>query len=98
MPYIPNIEALIDGYWIFFRFWKLRTSLHYYGKHYIETNSDDTEDVFLTIDLGVDRELWKEYLSLYLDIRNITNEKGSWWTEPYEIPGAGLYLGIRAHY
>ena len=97
-PYIPSIEAYLDGYFIPRRFWKLRASLQFTGKHYVEINKDDIEDSFVTIDLGVDRELLKQYISMYLDLRNITNSKGSWWTDTYQIPGIGLYIGIKAHY
>ena len=97
-PYIPSIEAYLDGYFIPRRFWKLRASLRFTGEHYVEINKDDIEDSFVTIDLGVDRELWKQYISLYLDLRNITNSKGSWWTDTYQIPEIGLYIGIKAHY
>ncbi|HDY88753.1 MAG TPA: hypothetical protein ENH82_11670 [bacterium] len=104
VPYIPDIEARLGGYMIPRKFWKIRASMQFYGEHYVEKyskdviNSDEVEDSFLTIDIGVDRELWKKYISMYMDLRNITNSKGSWWTDKYKIPGIGIYLGVRAHY
>jgi len=98
VPYIPNIEACLNGYYTLFSSWKIRAALQFYGEHYVEINSDDIEDSFFTIDIGVDRELWKQHLSMYFDLRNITNSKGSWWTNKYKIPGIGLYLGVKAHY
>jgi len=98
VPYIPNIEVCLNGYYSFFSSWKLRASLQFYGKHHVDINSDDVENSFFTIDMGVDRKLWKQHLSMYFDLRNITNSKGSWWTNKYKIPGIGLYLGIKAHY
>ena len=98
VPYIPSIEAHFNGFYIPYRFWKIRALLLFTGKHYIDVDSDETKGSFFILDLGVDRELWKQYLSMYLDIRNITNSKGTWWTERYQIPGVGLYVGIKAHY
>jgi len=98
VPYIPSIETHINGYFIPYKFWKLRASLQFNGEHHVEINKDDRADSFLTIDLGVDRVLWKQYISMYLDLRNITNSKGSWWTDTYQIPKIGLYIGIKAHY
>lgn len=98
VPYIPDIEVFLDGYYTLYRSWILRTSLQFYGEHHVEINSDVVEDSFLTIDIGVERKPWKQYLSMYLNLRNITNSKGSWWTDKYKIPGIGLYLGVKVHY
>ncbi len=98
VPYIPDMEACLEGYVVPHKFWKIRASLLFYGEHYLEINSDDKEESFYTLDIGVDRKLWKKYINMYLDLRNITNSKGTWWTDKYIIPGIGLYLGIKAHY
>ena len=98
VPYIPGMEAGLEGYFIPHRLWKIRASLLFYGEHYLEINSDDKEKSFYTLDIGVDRQLWKKYISMYMDLRNITKSKGSWWTDKYKIPGIGLYVGIKAHY
>ncbi|MFC1538062.1 hypothetical protein ACFL6H_01435 [Candidatus Latescibacterota bacterium] len=98
VPYIPNMDAIFDGYYIPHKFWKIRTSLNYIGKHYVETNKSDSENSFVIIDLGVDREIYKQYISMYLDLRNMTNSEGSWWTGRYNVPGIGMYIGLKAHY
>ena len=80
-----------------YKLWTLRTSVNFIGKHSVDITSDDEVVSFLTIDCGVERELWN-YLSVYTDIRNITNSEGAWWTNQYGIPGIGLYIGLKARY
>ena len=97
-PYIPDVEASVSGALSFSEFWRFRGSVRYFGKHYIENGKNDREDGFVTIDVGVDRELWDEHLRLYVDLRNMTDSEGAWWTNRYEIPGAGLYAGLKLDY
>ena len=96
-PYIPGVKSVIHGYWVPYKLWTLRTSVNFIGKHSVDITSDDEVVSFLTIDCGVERELWN-YLSVYTDIRNITNSEGAWWTNQYGIPGIGLYIGLKARY
>ncbi len=98
VPFIPNIEVFLDGYYKLYSSWELRASMQFYGKHYVDINSDDIEDSFFTVDFGIEKKLWKQYLSMYLDFKNVTNSKGSWWTDRYKIPGTGIYFGVKAHY
>ncbi len=98
VPYIPQVEAAVNGYFMLFRTWRLRSSIRFMGEHNIVRDSGNTEDSFMTIDVGVDRQLWKQYLSLYIDLRNLTNADDAWWTNGYRMPGAGLYAGIKAVY
>ena len=97
-PYIPDSEASVNGALKFYQVWRLRGSLRYFGKHYVEKDSGEREDGFVTIDVGVDRKLWDERLSLYVDLRNLTDSGGAWWTSRYAIPGAGLYAGFKVEY
>ncbi|MFC1551398.1 hypothetical protein ACFL6P_02415 [Candidatus Latescibacterota bacterium] len=98
VPYIPDMDARVDSYYIPHGLWKIRASLTYTGKHYVELNKDDSESSFVMIDLGVDREVLKQYISMYVDLRNITDSNGSWWTARYNVPGIGIYIGIKAQY
>lgn len=98
VPYIPSMEVRLDGYYIPFDLWVIRTTLQYFGKHSVALNSDDKANAVFEVDLGAERQLWKKYISMYMDIRNITNSKGSWWTDRYRVPGIGLYAGIKAKY
>lgn len=98
-PFIPDSEMHIDGWWILSHLWTLRSELTYYGSHTVDiTDPSISEDGFFTVDVGVDRTIYKQFVSMYLDIRNLTNSDGAWWSGQYSIPGVGLYLGIRAHY
>ena len=97
VPYIPVGEAFVSGYFLPYRLWTVRGSLNYMNKHYVETGLDDAVDWFVTMNCGVERELWK-YYRLYIYLRNITNFKRSWWTSQYKIPGIGLYAGLKMEY
>ncbi|MCE5251684.1 TonB-dependent receptor [bacterium] len=98
VPYIPGIEAALNGFYLFRQVWKFRGTVQFYGEHYTEPESDNTEDAFFTVDIGVDRELFRDRLGLCVEVRNLTGEKGAWWTSPYHIPGIGLYAGLKATY
>ena len=98
VPYIPDIEAVLNSSYRIHRFWRLYGTFRYRGKHYTDAAGTQEEDGFFTIDLGVERELWKQYLSAYIELRNLTGQKGAWWTSQYLIPGAGFYAGIKANY
>jgi hypothetical protein len=98
VPYIPQVKAELDAYYMFRQVWKIRGSVCFYGQHYSYWNQNVKEDSFLTLDLGVDRKVWKEYLSMYVELRNLMNARGYWWTSPYRIPGPGMYAGLKATY
>lgn len=97
-PYIPDMEAAVNGALIFYQLWRFQGSVRYFGKHYVEKDSSAREDGFITIDVGIDRKLWDKHLRLFVDLRNLTNSNGAWWTSRYEIPGAGLYAGLKLDY
>ena len=96
-PYIPGIKSMIKGYLVPARKWLLHGTVNIVGSHTVQTGSTDEVDPFLTVDCSVERELMK-YLSVYVDVRNITNSDGAWWTNQYRIPGTGLYGGFKVHY
>ena len=98
VPYIPDMEVAVEAGWTVLDVWRLRGSAHLYGKHHVERGSTDTEDSFLVVDVGVDRDLWLDYVSAFIDLRNLTDAEGSWWSEEYRVPGIGLYAGVHAHY
>ena len=98
VPYIPDIEGIVDGYYRLYRFWRLNGRLRFMGEHHVRNGSAAVEDGFFTVDLGIERSLLNEHLSIYFDVRNITNTEGAWWTGQYEIPGAGMYIGLKAAY
>ena len=95
VPYIPELEAVLNGSYRLHRFWSLYGAFRYYGAHYIETTSTAQEDGFFTLDIGVNREIWKQYLGMYIELRNLTNQEGTWWTSQYKIPGTGIYTGLK---
>jgi len=41
------MDAYVDSYYIPHKFWKIRASLEYTGKHYVEINKNDSEDSFV---------------------------------------------------
>ena len=98
VPYIPDMEAVLNSSYRIHRFWRFYGIYRYSGKHYTDASGTLEEDGFFTIDLGVERELWKQYLSAYIELRNLTGQKGAWWTSRYLIPGAGFYAGLKANY
>gem|GEM_PF-4148177 len=98
VPYIPLVEVSAGGYVIPYPLWKLYGSLTFMGTHYVEKGSDDTAKAFLTIDIGAEREIWKKNIDAYVDIKNLLNSSGAWWTDEYKIPGIGVYAGIKAKY
>ncbi|MBN1290731.1 MAG: TonB-dependent receptor [Candidatus Latescibacteria bacterium] len=98
VTYTPDVKAVANGYLMFQRLWKFRCSIRYFGKHTIQWDSDVEEDEFFVVDVGVDREIFRKYLSIYFDVKNLTNNDGAWWTDQYQIPGTGMYVGLRAEY
>ncbi|MFC1692135.1 hypothetical protein ACFL1R_01360 [Candidatus Latescibacterota bacterium] len=96
VPYIPAGEFSLSGYLAPKRKWILRGSLRFMGKHFVELGSKEFVKSFITIDCGIERELWKS-LGVFIDIRNITNNSGSWWTDKYKMPGIGLYTGLKTN-
>ncbi|MBT4483275.1 MAG: TonB-dependent receptor [Candidatus Latescibacteria bacterium] len=97
VPYLPAVQTDIHGYMTPYKKWLFRGAVHFFGEHYLEIDSDDTDDSFFTIDFGVERELLS-FLSVYIDIRNITDSDGTWWTSQYRIPGIGLYAGLKSRF
>lgn len=98
VPYIPDMTGTLTGYYALQRFLTLYGSVNYFGEHYVLQGSTAKEDGFLTVDLGAELTFWSESLGLFVEARNITNSEGAWWTNPYGIPGIGLYAGIRGTY
>jgi hypothetical protein len=97
-PFIPEADAQIDGYYIPHELWNIRAVMRYVGIHYIDQATTDSESSFVMIDVGVDRTLLEDYISMYVDLRNITDSDGVWWTGRYTVPGIGLYIGLKAQY
>ena len=98
VPFIPDMEGTVTGSYRLGNVWKCVARGHFYGEHFVETDSTDTEDSFFVIDLGVERSLFRGSTTLSLDLRNLTDQDGAWWSGNYRIPGFGLYFGIRTHY
>jgi len=98
VPYIPDMTGTLTGYYAFQRYLIFYASLNYFGEHYVLRDDTAKEDGFLTVDLGAELTIWSESLGLFVEAHNITNSEGAWWTNPYNIPGIGLYAGIRATY
>ena len=98
VPYIPDMTGTLTGYYAFQRYLTFYGALNYFGEHYVLRDDTAKEDGFLTVDLGAELTIWNESLGLFVEARNITNSEGAWWTNPYNIPGVGLYAGIRATY
>lgn len=97
VPYIPVVESVIQGYMVPRSRWKISGALNFTGEHYIQTGSGDTVDAFVTVDMGVERDI-RNIFNIYCDLRNITNSEGAWWTDGYQIPGIGLYAGVKVRY
>ncbi|GAJ10835.1 unnamed protein product, partial [marine sediment metagenome] len=97
VPYIPAVESVIQGYMVPRRKWKIRGALNFTGEHYVQTGSGDTVDAFVTVDMGVERDI-RNLFNIYCDLRNITNSEGAWWTDGYQIPGIGFYAGVKVNY
>ena len=97
VPYEPSDMAVLQGHYNPVEKWRIYAAARYWGEHYIALGSNSTVDSFMTFDLGASRELW-EYLSVYSEVKNLTNVDGAWWTNDYSIPGIGIYAGIRARY
>lgn len=97
VPYEPADLAVLNGRYIPAEKWRVYGAAHYYGSHFILAGSTATTDPFVTIDIGAARELWS-YLSVYTEVKNLTNSDGAWWTTDYGIPGIGIYAGLRAGY
>jgi hypothetical protein len=98
VPYIPLVEASAKGYVIPYSVWRLYGTLRYTGSHYVEKGSDETAKAFLTIDTGVSREIFGNSADGYVEIKNLLNSSGAWWTDEYRIPGIGLFAGVKARF
>jgi len=97
VPYVPTYDALIEAHWTGMEKWIVSAGLNLVGEHYTTAGTNDTEDGFMTIDCGIERELW-ENLTVYCDVRNLTNAEGAWWTNSYLIPGTGIFAGVKLGY
>lgn len=95
VPYMPAFKSIIDGYVMPGGKWKLTGRMSVFGEHYVAAGSNKTVDGFMTLDCGVERAVLRS-LAAYVEIHNITNAEGAWWTSQYQIPGTGLFAGIRA--
>jgi hypothetical protein len=93
VPYVPAFEASVRGTIATWRSWTIRGTLNVVGEH-PSWRGAGKEDGFLTIGCGVEREFF-DFISVYFDLRNLTNAEGTWWTSRYEIPGAGMYGGLK---
>ncbi|MFC1511994.1 hypothetical protein ACFL5H_02220 [Candidatus Latescibacterota bacterium] len=98
VPYIPDVEGVLIGSYLLGNVWKVVTQAHFHGEHFVEVNSEETEDSFFVIDLGIERSLFRESTTLSLNLKNLTDQDGSWWSGGYRIPGFGFYFGVRTHY
>ncbi|MDP2984306.1 MAG: hypothetical protein Q8O92_13380 [Candidatus Latescibacter sp.] len=98
VPYIPLVEAAANGYVIPGSHWLLYGTMRFTGTHYVEKGSLDTAKGFLTIDIGAEREIWGKSVKGYVDIKNLLNSGGAWWTDEYRIPGIGVFAGVKARY
>lgn len=98
VPYIPMVELEANAHLIPRELWLLRGSARYTGKHYTVRDSDATEKGFLTLDVGAEREFPWYHTKATLEIRNLLNSRGAWWTGEYRMPGIGLYAGLTARY
>lgn len=98
VPYIPVMEAAFTGTYTPGQAWTFQAQAHFSGKHAVELNSAETEASFLLIDLGAERVLVRDSISLFMELRNITDADGSWWSGNYRIPGIGFYMGAKTHY
>ncbi len=94
VPYVPAFEASVRGTIAVWRSWTLRGTLNVVGEHAVMAGAPGKEDGFLTIGCGVEREFF-DFISVYFDLRNLTNAEGTWWTSRYEMPGAGMYGGLK---
>ncbi|MFC1608253.1 hypothetical protein ACFL47_09805 [Candidatus Latescibacterota bacterium] len=98
VPYIPGMELDLDAGMNLYESWRLYGAIRYVGEHYIDTAGNESEDGFITFDVGVERVFLNRHLSFYVDLRNLTNTEGAWWSGPYPIPGTGLFTGLNMHY
>ena len=98
VPYSPSVELEANGRMIPGKSWLVRGTARYSGEHFIALDSDVIEKGFLTLDAGVEREFPMYHLRATLEIHNLLNSRGSWWTDEYRIPGIGLYAGLTARY
>ncbi len=98
VPYLPSVDATVTADFVPRRPWNLYSTLHIHGKHTVEKGLTDTANAFLTIDVGGERPVYAENLRACLEIRNLLNSSGAWWTDEYRLPGIGLYAGLKAHY
>lgn len=94
VPYVPAFEASVRGTIAAWHSWTFHGTLNVVGEHAVMAGAPGKEDGFLTIGCGVERDFF-DFFSVYFDLRNLTNAEGTWWTSRYEIPGAGMYGGLK---
>ncbi len=97
VPYVPRLTGEITVAFTPTDRWRIMGRIAYRGSQHVEAGSDDTVDEFTTCDIGVERRI-VQFLDFAVELRNLTGAEGYWWSEPYEIPGAGLYAAIRGRY
>jgi hypothetical protein len=97
IPYLPNGEIGAEGYFVPYTNWKLMGALRFYGHHYTDIATNQKAGSFLLLNAGA--EYTTDYgMTTAIEIRNLTNSHGAWWTDKYKVPGIGLYAGVRAKY
>ena len=97
VPFLSDYEFGAHCYASPIKKWLFHCYLRVFGEHHVETSSGDKTDPFAKIDLKAETDI-NTHLNLNLEIRNITNSKGYWWTERYIIPGVGLFAGLSTKY
>jgi hypothetical protein len=97
VPYVPEIAGDADAVFHLTDGWRITGRMRFRAEQYVEAGLNDTADGFLMLDIGIERTLLA-YLDLAVELRNMTNAEGYWWSAPYEVPGAGLFAAIRGRY
>jgi hypothetical protein len=98
VPFLPSWESETTGHVEVLRDWTFRSTLRLTAGHATGNPLTGRVSGFGTLDAGAERRLFGGRASLTLDMRNLLNSDGAWWSEEYPIPGIGLYAGIRADY
>lgn len=98
VPYIPNVELAADAYAVPRELCTVRCALKFMGTHYVAKDSNSSEKGFMTMDVGMEREFPRNHVRASVEIRNLLNSNGTWWTDEYRIPGVGLYARLWARY
>ncbi|MHB9030656.1 MAG: TonB-dependent receptor, partial [Candidatus Latescibacterota bacterium] len=81
VPYLPKLEFTAAGKYTPSDPWALYGTLRVKGKHFVEQGSDAAAKAFMTVDIGVEREVLPRYLDAFAEVRNLLNSSGAWWTE-----------------